>query len=422
MRKWIALAGLAVVAVSLAVLLAQRGRDADPTSIDGPLSSATSAATPRPSPAPSGFLPVDAFAQSEVPWSDVGQEWFLVQWVGTPPPIRDERHVGAFPSGFSLIDAQGDVYALTDLGLVDAAWVIGWRGDEVGVARQPDVAEGDSGDTAVINLRTGADTTVSTLSQLPTGGYLSANGDLLGSRYLGDLPVDVVAYRDYRFVGHVCEGNGSTRFMSPDGIRVVCLSFLPDDAQKTAVVVARADRPDSAEQIDVFRAPPYRYWVVGWLDADTFLLVRHPEGGEGPGAYFTYNIATRTIADYVPPIAGLSDSPYTSLEFDYASQTFLVARSDGVGFHYSSMVEFYGFDGTSVASVACEHPDDALSLASVTYSGDFALVSCGAPLPDEVVASLTLVSLRDGKTTSIAVFAESIDGRLGGIIGYPEHG
>jgi hypothetical protein len=297
--------------------------------------------------------------------------------------------------------------------VVDAELVIGWRGEEVGVARQVDVAEGDHGDVATVSLRTGAEAAVSTWDWLPFGAW-AANGDLVGMRNLGDLPVDIFSYRDYRPVGKVCESNGTTGFMSPDGVRLVCLSFLPTDPEKTAVVVARADQAEAAEQIDVFQAPPYRYSIAGWLDTDTFLLERWPEGGEGARDYFAYNIATHTISDYALPATLATDAKYTRLEFDNVSQTYLrVARGQ---------VDFYGPTGTPIATVACRSTEDSPYGPGVTSSGGFALVTCGGSPFWETETTVVLVDLAQGTTTPVASFTQAVDSRLGGIAGYPEHG
>ncbi len=297
-----AVAGLALVA--LAACSDASSTSESPRGTASPQASANPAisAAAAPSPAPSGFLPVDSLSQSDIPWDDLGEGWFLVSWSGAEPPIVDEYVAGPSPHGFSLVGPDASVYALTDLGIVDAAWVIDWRGDEVGVVRNPDVAEGDSGDVATINLRTGAENAVVSRGQIPMGDYVAANGDLVGSQFYGDLPVPVFAYRDYRPIGKICDGNGGTNLMSPDGVRVVCLTFDPADDGKTAVIIGRADEVGSSEQIDTFQSPAYLYRVAGWLNADTFILERRSETYGGPSTLFSYNIATQTIAEYAVPV------------------------------------------------------------------------------------------------------------------------
>ena len=401
-------AGLALVALAAC-------SDAGPTSESprdtaSPQASASPAiiasAAPTPSPAPSGFLPAASLGQSDVPWDELGYGWFLVAWDGPPPPNVDEYVAGPSPAGFSLVSPDATVYALADLGIVDAAWVIDWRVDEVGVVRNPDLAEGDTGDVATINLRTGAENAIVSRGQIPMADYVAANGDLVGSQFYGDLPVPVFAYRDYRPVGKICDGNGGGALMSPDGVRVVCLTFDPADDEKTAVVIGRVDEVGSPKQIDVFQASPYLYSVLGWLDADTFILERRSQTYGDPSTFFTYDIATRTIANYTVPVPYDADPLHHLLPFDFASQTFAVSRP--------GTITFYGVDGSVVADVTCATSGDNAEHPGVVRSGAFALVTCLSSPIHESSASLDIVDLRTGVTTHVGTFDQTIDSRYGG--------
>jgi hypothetical protein len=366
----------------------ERTPSATSQSTHSPSASPTRVAAPAR--APVGYLPVDSYAASDIPWDKVGPGWFLVEWRESEYVFSESPPFAAADDAVSLLAPNGDWYLGADLEPTGATASVMWLGAELAIFRdtvfQPDWWYGE---TSVLNLKDGSVRVVLGVDSPDPEWYaVAAGGRLIGYQF-GGADSSYSVYESFANPREVCWGAGiDLKGLAPDGKRLICLSYEPigdGSTTKTAVTVAGVSSAKAPEKIDVFKRDPNAYSLAGWLDGDTFLLAVTDGSAT---TYFSYNIATRKIADLPLPF----DDPAT-ISFDYTSQTFAAQDESGV--------RFYSRDGSALASVSCGPA--SLELDGLEYSGPAALVQCSAGSSDtgwkDVV---TYVDLASGATSMVA--------------------
>ncbi len=417
-----------VVAVALTLPGCSGGTSDGPSSDPSPTASArpaiSAASAPTPSPAPSGFLPVDSLGASEIPWDEVGPGWFLVEWVEHDAVGRDYAMFSAGAASESLLSPSGQWYAARSLQGTGAEMAAIWLGEDLAVFRMTQGNQDDyaypNGETSLVSLRDGAMRQVNAGGALPFLDGVAADGSLLGvvHEYEGD-GAEVVRFGDGLEPNTLCQDNSATGghgllSLAPDGVRVVCLAWTRagGDGPQTAVMLARVGEVLDAERVDAFGADPPDYRLMGWISQDTFLLARRDVDVAGwHETYFSYDVATRQIADFTLPFAA-SGVVY----FDWATKTYSDRQWNPD--YVPGGWEFYGADGALVASVPCSGRSD---YDSPTYSGSRALIWCrtAAASKGESDVTLTLVDLATGTTTVVASVHEGSGQRANRVFGYP---
>ncbi len=367
-----------------------------------------------PSPAPSGYLPVDSFGASEIPWDEVGPGWFLVEWL-EHPAIYGNSQVPLAPPDLSatLLAPDGTWYAAASLGGAGAEYTTFWLGDTLAMFHIDGVADGYDagyiGHDVLVSLRDGSTRALSSDVYLGIVA-LAKDGSLVSAQFSEGgggqyLRVDS-AFNSTPLCGAGLQFAGS---LSPDGVRFVCLGDDPAGSRGTIVSVSNVTGTGGTTVIDTFKSYPDSYSILGWFDADTFLLRRWAIS-ESPDAYFTYNISTRKISEYALPVPL---RPW--VDFDTASQTF--ATRD----YYSKVdtgVTFFSKSGDEVAHSACG------SQASATYeaSGFLALVTCRINVPGDWstgTSVLSLIDLKSGEVVGTWTVHDDSEQSIQTIRGYP---
>lgn len=413
--RWLVVTG-AVVALALGAwaFFALRGDSSAPETLAAPSASSAPRLTasppasptpaPTPSAAPSGYLPVNSLGASEIPWLEVGPGWFLVDWAQRDAVWADTDDgtgtISPADASVSLLAPDGTWYAAASLAAVESDRTLSWLGETVAVFRstQPDY-ESVAGDTSLINLRTGASRLVLSGAEAPALQGVSADGSLRGRDYAEDSSW-YVQYDD-RFTPHtVCDGDSAS--VAPDGVRVACLGWIAygdGTTDQTQVFLGALSTDAGADAIDTFRLDPYSYGIQGWLDPDTFLLLRYDPDGKASPTYFAYNVATRKIADLALPFQATGDW----VTFDWLTKTY----ADVAG----QTVSFFAADGAKVAEVTCAGDS---SWSWPTYSGTRVLVTCETTDVDynPAAVTLTLVDLTTGTVTEVAHAAETSSTRV----------
>lgn len=431
MRKiWLITGGVAVAAgvgVAAALIVGgDGGATPGPTSELSPTASPAITASegpplPEPSPAAEGAFPVPAYPASAIPWLEVGPGWFLVDWA----------EAGVSAGTNVLVGPDGSVYATGAGWDRTRSWAMDWVSGGLAVF-QNTMPEGEeygewaTGDVSIIDLQSGAVQAYATGIDDPGWNWETADGTYIGNMSGGD-GTEATATKDGTSLGWYCWGYGRTD-LSPGGGRLVCLQGREDG--QTDVVLAGTTGPSSESVIDVFSRGVFDYSIAGWLDADTFLLSRPEQGthddyivwegnqgfaqvpaGDG-AAYFAYNVATRTIADFALPFTGA----YGDVDFYSRSDVFAARSMD------ATRADFFSGAGAAIASVDCAAALAASRVESVEVSGRRALVTCGDLFSPSGggEAALVLVDLDEGTAVTLG----PVDGQASSVwlraFPYPE--
>jgi hypothetical protein len=336
----------------------------------------------------------------------VGPGWFLVDWAAKAPPedpVDSEDYQGSggpfaphvhapVDASVSMLSPSGQWFAAAALASTGATDTLFWFGDKLAVFTTVQAYEDGFplGNTAILDLRTGKLSPVLTNSRYPQWRYIAANGSLIEEQNDGAGPT-FIPYTNFVPGAPLCSGwlEGS---LAPDGVRLVCLGGDAGNGKPTEVVLASVGSAEAAKTSDTFRLPPTNYHMAGWLDGDTFLLVRSDDSRVVTG-YFAYNIATRKIADFALPFKATG-----TVSYDGASKTFADAADD--------TVSFFAADGSPLASVPCSGDNSSYMPA---YSGARALVECWTADSNYHLTgvTLTLVNFETGSVTEIANFPAS---------------
>ena len=423
--RWGFIGGAVVgaAAASLAMAGCGSGGGASESPSTNPSSSASAnpaisaSPAPTPSPAPSGFLPVDSLGASEIPWDEVGPGWFLVEWVAHPA-VYGEGDLPTTPADFavSLLAPDLTTYAGPSLVAAGADWTVFWRGDSVAVFDATSVSESTDyvGNTSLVSLRDGSTRQIIANSLSPGWFAIAADGNPIGAHWWEGGGGGVFYRYDTDFAATQVSPDVyvTDASLSPDGERLVYLGAGPLDMTHTTVWVSDLGDSTSTETaaIDTLREPPDSYSIVGWLDPDTLVLYRREGGPLVAEAYFSYNITTRTIADFALPFVAAG-----WVRFDWASQTY----SDSVSTDNQTPMgaaHFYEVDGRPIASVPCE---GSIHWRGPVMSARRSLVACtmyGGPRDGIAGTTLSVVDLDTRVVTEI--LRSSGDSFVGGIYPY----
>ena len=417
--RWIVIGGAVVGGVvgGAIALTAGGGHSAviaGPSASGSPSASVTAAISappaPTPSAAPSGFLPVDSLGAKSIPWDQVGAGWFLVDWAQRDAVWGGfdsaSPTVSAADASVSLLAPDGTWYAARSLNDVESDRTVGWLGETVALFRTTRPGEEESqGDTSFLNVKTGAARLVISGGEPPSLQGVLADGTLHGREYAEDASW-YVRYNDRFDAQTVCDGESSS--VAPDGVRVACLGWIGSGdatSDQTRVFLGALNTDAGAEAIDTFRLEPYSYDIQGWLDPDTFLLLRRDPDGLARPTYFAYNVATRKIADFALPFQPTGDN----VTFDWLTKTYADMAEQSVS--------FFASDGAKVADVPCAGSWD---WRGPVRSGTRAVVECDTFDSDynPEAVTLTLVDLATGTVTVVAHADESASTHLRAVYPY----
>ncbi len=395
--------GAVAVAVTLTGCSGGGGASDGPSS--GPSSTASgnpaisASAALKPSPAPSGFLPVDSLGASEIPWDEVGPGWFLVDWAEHDAVWGEDANgnptVSPADASVSLLSPDGTWYAAASLAATGSDKTVGWLGDTVAILRTTEPEFSISyGDASALDLRTGASRKlVSGVDSVAWRVFLA--GGILTSTGLADEESAAVSWYDASLTEHSVCVRVLRNSVAPDAKRVACLGF-DDNAgtgdDQTEILVGTLGSGAEAQVVDTFRLDPYQYELAGWLDGDTFVVARAAQPGETKGTtYYSYNIVTRKVADFALPFPASAPTAW-DVSFDWATQTYADMGDDGLS--------FFAADGAPIVEVPCA---GGSMWPGAVYSGTVALVKCDTSANSgSGNVTITLVDLQNGTAKQVA--------------------